>query len=220
MNNYNVQVVMPVRGRQEQTLTAMRRLINTATYQAKYVAVSGSEDVKTLEMLAGLYDVKAFKAESPTLTYWQALQSATLYEPDHTLIVTVANDVLPVIHWLRNAINIYSSRSDDPVIGFNGDGYMPDENGYAHSCHFMISARRVRRYGGWPIWYQHNFGDTEIIARAHEEGAYVKAPYAILYHDHPGVAGASMDDVYRIGAAGFENDRKLFVKRRNNQWIS
>lgn len=220
MNSYNTVVVMPVRGRQEQTLRAMRRLIDTATYQARYVAVSGYEDVKTLEMLVGLYGVKAYHAEAPSLTYWQALASATHNEPDHTLIVAVANDVLPVVHWLRSAVEIYSARGDDPVIGFNGDGYQPDQNGFAHSCHFMISARRIRRYGGWPIWYKHNFGDTEIIVRAHEENAYVKAPYAILYHDHPNVAGASNDDVYRHGAAGFESDRKLFLQRRNARWIS
>ena len=212
---HNVVVVMPIRGRQAQSIECMNRLIKTASYPATYIAVGGIDDRDTVSAVA--------KANAPACmpmyyndakaTYWQALKIATIGLPDDALIVNVANDLLPAVHWLRNAISSYDNFGSDYVIGFNGDGYK-----HEHSCHFMISMKHINEFGGWPIWYHHNFGDTEIIMRATHQRRYLKDVFAILFHNHPIVAGAPNDDVYTEGSSTFEFDRQLFEKRKAAQW--
>ena len=58
----------------------------------------------------------------------------------------------------------------------------------------MVAGRR---------WYKHNYGDTELCERAIADGVYAKAPWAILYHNHPYWAGAD-DEVYAEGRATIE----------------
>lgn len=99
-------------------------------------------------------------------------------------------------------------------MGFNGDGHGPE-----HSCHFLIHRLLLAQLGGWPTWYRHNFGDTELCQRAAGLGCYAKAAWAILYHNHP-VAGAAADGVYAEGGAHWAEDQRLFEERRRLGWPS
>lgn len=207
---------MPLRGRVNQSVDAMRRLMETASYPARYIAVGGTGDLEVIHAVAQVKNVHAITATKFAITYWEALKFATDNLPASTLVVNTANDVLPVIHWLRNAVEMYdveSSLARDKVVGFNGDGH-----GINHACHFMISMARVRKYGGWPIWYSHNFGDTEICTRAMENTAFIKAPYAILFHNHPAVSRSQTDAVYDQGNANFMRDKHTFTQRKENGW--
>lgn len=98
------------------------------------------------------------------------------------------------------------------MLGFN-DGH----HELMHSCHFLISRALLDRYGGWPTWYDHNYGDTEICQRAIADGVYAKAPWAVLYHDHPYFGGTD-DAVYAEGRAQVERDRQLYEQRRRAGW--
>jgi hypothetical protein len=206
-----VHVVMPVRGRREKSVEAMKRLKETAGYKASYVAIAGGADQEILQAMAG-HCTAIVHLYQDSLTYWQALHLSTKALPDDTYVVNVANDIIPAVNWLRRAVDYVNARPE-AVIGFNGDGYDT-----RHACHFMISMKQVRAYGGWPVWYHHNFGDTEIITRAIEDGLFHKDPWAILFHDHPNVSGSQTDDVYRDGSRKFNEDMKLFEKRRGNKW--
>jgi len=207
----SIMVVMPIYGRKMQSVEAMRRLINTASYSAQYIAVGGVAQVDTIDLCGQIAGVQRHVASTENCTYWEALHYATQNASGDTLVVNVANDVLPGAHWLLRAIEGYNE-ANDTVVGFNGDGH-----GEHHACHFMISMKRIRAMGGWPIWYNHNFGDTEICTRAREQYAFYKAPWAILYHNHP-VMGAAFDDVYHKGNATFERDRQMFLNRQERQW--
>ena len=157
---HNVMVVMPIYGRKEQSVEAMRRLINTASYSAVYVAVGGVAQVDTIDLCGRIAGVQRHVASPENCTYWEALHYATQNASDDTLVVNVANDVLPAAHCLLRAMEWYNA-AQDTMVGFNGDGH-----GDQHACHFLISMRRLRSYGGWPLWYYHNFGDTELCTRA------------------------------------------------------
>ena len=209
---HSVYVVMPVRGRKEQSVDAMRRLIGTASYAATYLAVAGLEDYDTVTAVGQVAGCASVVVNAPVASYWQGLKRATDALPDNALIATVANDVLPCINWLTNAVDHYNADSDN-IVGFNGDGY--DDK---HACHFLISMKRVRSYGGWPVWYYHNFGDTEFVTRARQVGKFVKPPYAILFHNHPAVSRARPDDVYELGQQRFHLDKQLFELRKDSQW--
>ena len=98
------------------------------------------------------------------------------------------------------------------MIGFNdgihGEGLAP---------HFLISRGLLNQFGGWPVWYKHEYGDAELCARAQAHGAYSKACYAVLYHDHPFIGGVT-DSVYAEGQASRNEDAALFAERRKQAW--
>lgn len=202
---------MPIRGRKQQTIDAMKRMITVAGYPANYIAVSGIEDVETTLEVSTQTGAKPLVSSSPKLTYWQALNEATKTLRDDALVVNVANDVLPCSNWLNRAMQTYQAHGDK-LVGFNGDGYID------HACHFMISMRYLRELGGYPIWYYHNFGDTELCTRAREQNKFIKSEYAILFHNHPIVSGAQSDTTYDEGSSTFAADQVMFNRRRSAQW--
>lgn len=204
-------VVMPVRGRLEQTSNALNQLHITALTEARYIAVGGSDDGEIITTAARMGFVEPLIKATPRLTYWQGLDMATQGLSDSTLVATVANDVLPVRGWLKHALTDWHKMGG--VIGFNGDGYLAD-----HACHFLIEMKTIRRYG-WPIWYDHNFGDNEIVARAVADGLWYKSPFAILYHNHPLITGTNKtDSTYHEGSQQYLQDAKLFNQRRASNW--
>jgi hypothetical protein len=211
-------VVMPVRGRLAQTVEAFRRLWATANTPAAYIAVGGRDDYATITAAGELPYVQPLIADVPRLSYWGALSMATRGLDDNALVATVANDLLPVVGWLSRAYRDYEYHtrvSRDAVVGFNGDGY-----GDEHACHFLIPMRVIRRYG-WPTWYDHNFGDNEIVTRAKQDGIWYKSPYAILYHNHPMIGAAqNYDATYEEGSLMFSRDGNLFERRKASNWTA
>ena len=217
----NVAAILPCRGRKEQTVVNVKRLLQTAGYdQWRLYAIGGKEEADTLTGLAKL-GVPTLTAIADRLTYWEALHEATAVTSE-PLIATLANDLLPGMHWLRRAVDAYEEtfgidqygKPQIGMVGFNGDSHELN-----HSCHFLIHRELVARYGGWPRWYRHNYGDTELCERAIADNAYVKAPWSILYHDHPYWAGAD-DEVYAEGRATIERDQALYERRKRERWAS
>lgn len=216
----NVAAILPCRGRTAQTVANAKRLLATAGYEHwRLYAVGGKDESDTLSQLAKL-GIPTMTAVADRLTYWQALAEVTAVTSE-PLIACLANDLLPGMHWLRRAVDAYRDlfgmSGDNPnpgMVGFNGDSHEVE-----HSCHFVISRDLLAYLGGWPIWYRHNFGDTELCQRAIELGAYAKAPWALLYHDHPYWAGAD-DNVYAEGRATIDQDQKLYEYRRKMGWPS
>lgn len=211
-------VILPCRGRKEQTLDVVQRLLATSGLQYgvdwKLVLVSGTDDADIVESVASQCNVSGVVDSAPRLSYWEALHVGS-QEHKASLYVCVANDVLPCINWLAIAHKKMLDTFSDGVgiVGFNGDGH-----GESHSCHFMISEVLLEWYGGWPVWYHHNFGDTELITRARQEGRYVKSPWAILFHDHPWIAAKEDDHVYSEGRSQANTDGMLFTLRKANGW--
>jgi hypothetical protein len=208
-----IAAIMPCKGRLDQTVANVKRLLGTAGYQDwRLYAIAGRADRDVLTALAKI-GIPTMTPEAETLTYWQALADATavLKEP---LLINLANDVLPGQHWLRRAVEAYQETfgTGDGMLGFNGDSHELE-----HSCHFLLSRQLLMRYGGWPVWYKHNFGDTELCQRAIADDLYAKAPWAILYHDHP-YWGGQDDRVYEIGRETIPRDQMLYEQRKRTGW--
>lgn len=215
----NVAAILPCRGRKEQTVVNVKRLLQTAGYeQWRLYAIGGKEESDTLTALAKL-GIPTMTAIADRLTYWEALHEATAVTSE-PLICTLANDLLPGMHWLKRAVDAYSEmfgfdqygKPGDGMVGFNGDSHE-----LSHSCHFILSRQLLARYGGWPRWYKHAYGDTELCQRAIADGLYAKAPWSILYHDHV-YWGGQDDEVYAEGRATVERDQALYERRRARQW--
>lgn len=214
-----VAAIMPCRGRPEQTVACVRRLLSTAGAPLELIAVGSGGDFDPLMALQR--DVKDVQLrviadnEAKRLTYWQALAYAT-ERTDAQLLVNLANDLLPGQHWLKRAIEAYQEQwprpNDYGLLGFNGDSHE-----VGHSCHFMIDRDFLTYLGGWPTHYDHAFGDTELCQKAIALGFYAKAPWALLYHDHP-YWGGQDDAVYAEGRAAVSRDEQLYLERKRMGW--
>lgn len=208
-----VAAILPCRGRFDQTIANAQRLRTTAGWaDVDWIAVGGADEGDTLQALR-MHGWRAIGAQEPRLTYWQALELATR-DTDAQLLVGLANDLLPGMHWLARGVAAYREAfgPNAGLLGFNGDSHTID-----HSCHFLIDRGLLAALGGWPVWYRHNFGDTELCQRAIALGCYAKAPWALLFHDHPYFGGQD-DAVYAEGRAQEWRDHALFDQRRAAGW--
>ena len=214
----DVAVILPCKGRHEQTIRNAARLKSQAAWKAEWWAISGPEDARLVNYLQAEQEWKPLTVD-PAPTYWQALKLASEYivaKRAENLIApplfcAVANDLIPSPHWLKRGMDAYAARfgTEPGLMGFNGDGY-----GFDHSCHMLIHRDLLAQLGGWPVWYRHNYGDTELCLRAQQLDRYGKAPYAVLYHDHWRFGGGERDEVYAAGDATFDQDRVTFEQRR------
>lgn len=199
--------ILPCHKRLEQTVALIPRLRNMAGTRITIIAVAGQESADVVRACAN-EGARGIIGTEERLTYWQAMDLATRELSSDDVVANVANDVLPMWQWYTTALNRLGTYR---VVGFNGDGH-----GVDHACHFLTSMWYIRTLGGWPIWYRHNYGDTEICTRAREANVFMKEPWAVLYHNHP-VMGASPDDAHN-DIPNEHHDRDLFRRRREAQW--
>lgn len=224
----DVAAIMPCRGRAEQTVTNVKRLLATAGYEGWWrliLVCDGDQEVyDALSQSAREQPVpggEVVRVIGPDGSgrfvqhgYWGALELGAMVYPNATHLVNLANDLLPGRHWLARGVAAYRARfgDGDGLMGFNDGLHGPE-----HSPHFLISRGLLERYGGWPVHYQHNFGDTELCRHAQQDGCYGKAAWAVLYHNHL-ENGAADDEVYRAGRETYEQDARLFEERRRLGW--
>ena len=228
----NIAAIMPCRGRPGQTVANVKRLLATAGMPFKLLCViDGDPSLQEALAIPGTDVIFSTKWSSTPPTervgYWRSLVAGTEWvlresthmqtgEPYITHFVNLANDLLPGQHWLRRAVDAYQEafpgENDYGLLGFNGDSHE-----VGHSCHFLIDADLLTYLGGWPTWYDHNFGDTELCQRAIELGFYAKAPWALLYHDHPYWGGRD-DAVYAEGRKAVSRDEQLYLERKRVGW--
>jgi len=210
-----VAVILPVYGRHAQTLINAARMAEVAgtTFNAEWWAVGGADEGGTVRAL-GERGWHFRVGLSGRYTYWQALEAATA-TTTAPILCAVANDVWAGERWLELGLSAYRERFEDGegLMGFAGDGHP-----VTHSCHFLIGRRLLAHLGGWPVHYQHNYGDTELCLRAQALGRYAKATRAVLEHRHPALSAAPDDAVYQAGRAHWTQDQALFEQRRARGW--
>lgn len=213
-----IAAIMPCRGRAEQTIENVQRLVDTAGLgwdEWELTLIVDNDTVTLRALITGSHAQAAVDTlGTEQRGYWHALQAATK-RTDATHIVNLANDLLPGYYWLERAKQAYIARfgnGGDGLMGFNDGIHGPE-----HSPHFLISRRLLEHYGGWPVWYQHNYGDTELCQRAQQDGRYAKAAWAVLYHNHV-LTGNSADAVYQEGDETRRRDRRLFNQRKARGW--
>lgn len=209
-----IAAIMPCRGRTEQTIANVKRLLAMAgRVEWQLICMVDSDHTTHTALVEAKQPI--WVAANNFGGYWSCLSAAFAQWPEFPLIVNLANDLLPGRDWLERCYGAYRARfgeGGDGLMGFNDGLHGPEL-----SPHFLISRRLLDRYGGWPVHYQHNYGDTELCLRALQDSCYGKAAWAVLYHNHP-FMGASEDSVYSEGQASFNQDRALFYERRERGW--
>lgn len=210
-----VAVILPCYGRHEQTLRYAARLRAAAgDVAASWWAVGGTDEEATVDALVEAGGWHGTLGPEPRLTYWQALAHVTS-RTRAPVLCAVSNDVWAGEAWLQRGLEAYRERFTDGegLMGFAGDGH-----GVHHACHFLIGRGLLQALGGWPVHYQHNFGDTELCQRAQSLGRYGKARGAVLEHRHVWAGTAPDDVVYAAGRARWSEDEALFSARKARGW--
>lgn len=209
----DVAAIMPCRGRAAQTVANVRRLLATADDTGWELILVCDGDRETYDLIRRELPDVTVGGSQQQQGYWRCLQQG-MQQASAPLLVNLANDLIPGRHWLARGVAAYRARfgDGDGLMGFNDGLHGPE-----HSPHFLISRALLERYGGWPVWYSHNFGDTELCRRAQQDGVYGKAPWAVLFHDHV-ENGAPDDAIYQEGRASYERDALLFEERRRAGW--
>lgn len=218
-----VAVILPCYGRHEQTLEYAQRMVRKAgAVDALWLAVGGTTESATIDALVDTRKWIGSCGPAERFTYWQALAEGEATLPvwadefgNPPVLCAVANDVWAGEAWLERGLAAYHARFADGegLMGFAGDGHE-----VGHSCHFLIGRRLLAHLGGWPIWYKHNFGDTELCLRAQALGRYGKATHAVLEHKHVWAGAAPDDAVYQAGRERWSEDEALFRARQARGW--
>jgi glycosyltransferase involved in cell wall biosynthesis len=216
-----VSVLMPCKGRPEQTAALLPRLFSTAGRVAwELICIvdddpASAEAIRAYNRTAG--NTQAGMIELPQRQgYWKALAHGSRIARGR-LLANIANDVLPGLNWLARLVRSHQQAFPDGmgVAGWN-DGLLFD----AHTGHLLIGRPLAEAWYGaacWPTFYDHLFGDTEICQRAMAEDRYIVDTRAVLFHNHP-VIGKALDDVYRFSHQKFSQDEQIFGQRRAMQW--
>jgi hypothetical protein len=208
-----ISAIMPCRGRTEQTIDCIKRLLAMAgRVEWQLIAICDGDLASHTALAQAGLPIRLLQS-TERHGYWPSINAATVTYPA-PLLVNLANDLLPGRDWLARGYAAYRNRfgEGDGLMGFN-DGL----HGPHLSPHFLISRGLLDRYGGWPIHYQHTHGDVELCLRAQQDQRYGKAPWAVLYHNHP-YLGAETDGVYAEGEASIDADYTLFHQRRERGW--
>ena len=212
-----IAAILPARGRLPQTQALIPRLVATAGISLELIVVVDGEPALAAALAQTCQEAGATLLEHPERRgYWQALRTGAT-ATDAPLLVNLANDLLPGLHWAARALKAYRARfgSDPALVGFN-DGIHTG----AHAAHMLVHRALLEGWYGpdlWPLHYAHEYGDTELSQRAISEGRFAVAPFALLYHNHQFV-GAQMDTTYQEGWATRQQDRALFERRKAAGW--
>lgn len=133
------------------------------------------------------------------------------------LVMFLGNDVVPQKGFMREAVwaMIRNFPNLDGMVGLN-DNYWREEH---VAPHFLISKKLLPALDGefFHTGYYHTGCDNELRARVEMLGKYVFGRKAVIFHDHPMMAGsqADMDALYiqAYGGPRHEHDDQLYMER-------
>lgn len=138
---------------------------------------------------------------------------------DQDWIFLAADDLAFRRNWADRAIDA-AEASGKLVVGTNDLGNAEVKRG-KHSTHTLVHRQylqlgtaddpsRLLHEG-----YDHNWVDAEFIETAKARGQFVFAKDVVVEHLHPHWGKSKMDSTYEKGLAHYEDDRRLFLRRRH-----
>ena len=212
-----VAVLVPVLGR---PAAAARFMSSWAVSGAAGSNVYAVTDVDDRETRQAWYDAGATVLTSDRGSTFAAKVNYGLEATSEPWLLLVGDDVTFHPGWLRAALE---AGKRAPVVSTN-DLCRTDLDRLA--IHPMIArsyiVERGASFDGPGLiaheGYRHWYCDREWSLLAVDRDALVFAPDARIEHHHPIHGKAEMDDIYRLGRAAAERDRRLF-QGRESQYV-
>lgn len=211
-----VSLLMPVKGRPQQTASLIERIFSTTGRIAFELLIGIDDDEACYQALARYRDRCILVNAKPRRGYWKMLSYLSQYA-EGRLLSNIANDVLPGLYWLTRAVRTHDTYFSETggVVGYN-DGLLFE----GHTGHLLVDRRVLQRWYGtemWPTMYDHLYGDTEMCQRAIKEEIYRVDLRSVLFHNHP-VVGREGDSVYTFSHQKEGADKHIFEARRRAGW--
>lgn len=198
INKPKVSVCIPTLGRPEK----LHRLLTAIKENAEY---------DNYEIIVKADEMSPNNVGAPTML------KRCVDESTGELVMFLGNDVVPQKGFMREAVwqMIRSFPDLDGMVGLN-DNYWREEH---VAPHFLISKKLLPYLDGeiFHTGYNHTGCDNELRARVEQIGKYVFGKKAVIFHDHPMMAGsrAEMDGLYEQAYTGprHDADDKLYAER-------
>lgn len=215
----DVSLLMPCKGRVQQTLDLLPRLHSTAGKASWELICITDDDREVYEALNNWKvqqraDWLQIIGLDQRVGYWKALAVGSQVAQGR-LLANIANDVLPGRNWIQWGVETFDKLFNYGVVGWNDGLCWEDRTG-----HLLCDRLLLEDWYGkdcWPTFYDHLYGDTEICHRAMEEEIYAINKKAVLFHNHH-VLGKAIDPVYAKSYELESVDRALFRRREANGW--
>lgn len=150
--------------------------------------------------------------------------AATLLQPHEQWLFTGADDLHFHPGWADHALHCHH-RHGSRVIGTQDLGNPAVRRGQ-HSTHTLVHRTYIDEHGTidqpglvYHDGYHHNWCDAELVDTAKARREFLHCPRAVVEHLHPHWRKAEMDSTYQAGLAEFQQDRRLFNRRRR-RWAT
>lgn len=135
------------------------------------------------------------------------------------MVCFIGDDTNPQKDFLKVALDHMTK-----FVGGWGLVGLGDGTGRDLPCHWLASRKLLPHLDGefFHTGYKHCFCDNELKVRCDNMGKFVMAHDAQVLHDHPLISGADWDEDYkRVYSEEYsEHDKRLFIKRIQNDWRS
>jgi len=212
-------VIVPVMRRPDNALPFMQSLRATTGLATVY-AVCDFDDAETIKAWAeaGAEILQGSAHGADPGTFAQKVNTGYRETVEPWLFIT-GDDVRFHPGWLDRAQYV-AAATGARVVGTNDLGSERVQRG-DHATHILIHRDYVDNVGA--SWdgpgvvayegYRHWFVDDEIVTAAKDRGLWAAAVDSIVEHLHPMFGKADQDDVYRLGQAAADTDRKTFAER-------
>lgn len=223
-----VAIIMPSRGRAAQLERNVTALINQALPSsvdvlivALCIEVTDSASINVARKLQRLYPFESvtislvYRPENTTCVQgfnagYSALKGAADW------YVLGSDDQVYGEGWLKAALDVAAATTAD-VVGLN-DGHTNIEQ---YAPHFMMRAAFIENeMGGFmaPPLYKSWWFDREVCEIAREKGLYAPAWEAHVEHCHPDWGTAEMDATYEAAWQLHDQDKALYMSRKEENY--
>lgn len=206
-------VLVPVLRRPQNAAPFMRSL-RASTGMANVYAVANLDDTTTIEAWSKA-GAKVLIADGVSFA---CKANAGYRQTTEPWMLLVGDDVAFHPGWLDRALQ--AAQGGACVVGTNDLGHPRVMRG-EHSTHMLVRRSYVAEVGA--SWdgpgvvchegYRHWFVDDEIVTAAKQRGVWTFATGSLVEHLHPAWSKAVPDEVYALGQASAEADRKVFQRR-------
>lgn len=213
----SVAVLIPVLGRPDRAAPVAESVRASDDRATPVFLVSHGDDAERAACLAT--GEQTFVVPwGPGRGDWAKKINWGLKQVDDEWLLLGADDLRFHPGWFEEALKVWA-RSCACVVGTNDMGN-PRVVAGNHSTHPLVH----REYVSWGTaddasillheGYRHQFCDDEFVQTANVRGVWAYSRGSYVEHLHPNWGKAKDDETYRLGEAGFAEDKALYERRK------
>lgn len=206
-----VAVLLPTRGRVQQAVNCIDRLLDTAPVDVFLVTEDPAEKFLGLPDQAGVHFLSCSDGMWATQKWNMALKAAARWDA----FVLGADDLVFGDGWLDETMKLVERGFG--CVSFND--FVTDGNQLG--THYLMTKSFITDFNGGVMVCPHYRSwclDVETTERAKRAGAYAWASQAMVEHRHVHFKKSSMDATYQRGYLSHQYDQMILAVRQRAGW--